>query len=52
MYGSIKDPVAFVSRRRATHNRLLVFTEKGAGHFHNNDVYHIFQVIISLMRAI
>ena len=47
MYASIKDPVAFVSRNsRATHNRLLVFTEKCAGHYNNNDVYHVFQVLV------
>ena len=44
-YGSIKDPVAFVSRNsKASYNRLLVFTEKGTGHFHKNGVFHIFQV--------
>ena len=47
MYASIKDPVALVSRNsRATHNRLLVFTEKCAGHYNNNDVYHVFQVLL------
>ena len=43
----IKDPVAFKKRKENANDspftRVVIFTEIGGGHFHN-DVYHVFQV--------
>ena len=43
----IKDPVAFKKRKEnatdSPFTRVVIFTEVGGGHFHN-DVYHVFQV--------